>query len=104
MNISSIASAKDPVILTAEDRNRMARLYEEVQIRLEEMAMITARTLRVNVGRGTQVRFCPWAPGAEFEVEAVELIRTQHVSGGYNYKEGTCFQVDGAGAEACPHP
>ena len=29
----------------------MSRLYEEVRIRLEEMAMITARTLKLNSGR-----------------------------------------------------
>ena len=36
----------------------MARLYEEVRIRLEEMAMITARNLKMNSGwrRGGPVR------------------------------------------------
>lgn len=102
MNISSTELVKDPVILPSEDRNRMARLFEEVQIRLEEMAMITARTLKINAGRGSQVRFCPYAPGAEINVEAVELIRTRHGRGCYDYSQGSCFELDGAGTEACP--
>jgi hypothetical protein len=34
-----------PVHLSAEDRARMTRLFEEVSGRLEEMALITARNL-----------------------------------------------------------
>jgi hypothetical protein len=84
MNISSsIPPAIDPVILPIEDRNRMARLFEEVQTRLEEMAMITARTLRMNVDRCSQITFRPYASGTDSEREAVELIRTPHHRGGY---------------------
>ena len=90
------------VILPAEDRNRMARLYEEVRIRLEEMSMITARTLRINSGGGRQVKFCPLASGADVEVEAVELFRAPHGHGCYDYRQGACFEFEGAGSEACP--
>ena len=82
----------EPVILSSEDRNRMSRLYEEVRIRLEEMAIITTRTLKMNAGGRAEVKFCPGVPEVDFEAEAVELIRTLHA----------CFELDGAGSEACP--
>jgi hypothetical protein len=91
--------AKDPIILPAEDRNRMSRLYEEVWIRLEEMAMITARTLKLNASRGSDVKFCPLAAGAEVRREAVELFRTTRGHGCYDYREGACFEFEGAGLE-----
>jgi hypothetical protein len=91
-----------PVVLSCEDRNRMSRLYEEVRIRLEEMAMITARTLRMKAARSSSVTFCPFPTGAGMEVEAVELIRTQLGRGCYDYRQGTCFDYDGAGVESCP--
>src|SRR5438105_15183095 len=94
--------AKEPVILPAEDRNRMSRLYEEVRIRLEEMAMITTRTLKIHAGRGSEVGFCPIASGAEAEFEAVKLVRTSRGSGCYDYRQGACFELEGAGSEACP--
>ena len=90
------------VILPAEDRCRMSRLYEEVRVRLEEMAMITARTLKMHAGRGSEVGFCPIAPGAEAELEAVKLVRTPRGCGCYDYRQGACFEFVGAGSEACP--
>ena len=91
-----------PVILASEDRNRMSRLYEEVRIRLEEMAMITARTLKISAGRNTEVKFCPFASVPDVEIEAVELIRTFEGRGCYDYRRGACFEFEGAGPEVCP--
>ena len=96
--------AKETVILPAEDRNRMSRLYEEVRIRLEEMAMITSRTLKLNSGRRAEIRFLPLASGAEVEFEAVELVCTSQRCGGYDYRQGSCFELEGAGSEACLSP
>jgi hypothetical protein len=89
-----------PVILSSEDRHRMTRLYEEVRIRLDEMAMITARTLKICDGRSAEVKFCPLSSGVE--VEAVELLRNSHTRGCYDYRQGACFEFEGAGSEACP--
>jgi hypothetical protein len=101
MSDSALLTNK-PVVLSCEDRNRMSRLYEEVRIRLEEMAMITARTLKMKAARSSSVTFCPFPAGVEMEVEAVELIRTQLGRGCYDYRQGTCFDFEGAGAEARP--
>ena len=87
------------VILPAEDRCRMSRLYEEVRVRLEEMAMITARTLKINASRGSDVKFCPLAAGADGGRETVELFRTTRGQGCYDYREGACFEFEGAGLE-----
>jgi hypothetical protein len=83
---------KRPVVLSLEDRSRMARLYEEVRIRLEEMAMIAARNLKMNSGWDAEVQFVAHAP--ETEVEAVELIRTARGCGCYDYRLGECFEVE----------
>ena len=92
MTKSPMLLAKDTVLLSAEDRNRMSRLYEEVRIRLEEMAMITARTLKMSGGRSSEVRFRSFAPAAEIEFEPVELVRTSERSGFYDYRQGICFE------------
>ncbi len=89
------------VILPAEDRCRMSRLYEEVRVRLEEMAMITARTLKLHSGPRAEVRFCPLPPGADVEFEAIELLSTSQRCGCYDYRQGSCFELDEAGSEAC---
>src|SRR5215467_10285935 len=94
--------AKEPVVLPAEDRNRMARLYEEVRTRLEEMAMITARTLKLHAGAGSEIQFSPFASGLEAGFEAVEIVRTPEGCGCYDYAQGACFESDGAGTEARP--
>jgi hypothetical protein len=101
MSDSPVLLANELVMLSAEDRNRMSRLYEEVRIRLEEMAMITARTLKMNAGRASEVRFCSFGLVTEIEFEAVELIRASRGSGYYDYREGACYEVGGAGSEAC---
>ena len=93
--------AQKTVILPAEDRCRMSRLYEEVRVRLEEMAMITARTLKLNSGPRAEVRFCPLPPGADVEFEAIELVYTSQRCGCYDYRQGSCFELDEAGSEAC---
>jgi len=90
------------ITLPSEDRHRMSRLYEEVRTRLEEMAMITARTLKTGTGRTSTIQFCPLPPGTENEFEAVELIHTENGCGCYDYHQGECFEFEGAGAEARP--
>jgi hypothetical protein len=47
------------VELTADDRQRMRRLSEEVRGRLEEMALITARTLGIGLTSDTVRKFVP---------------------------------------------
>ena len=104
MTQASMLVAKETVILPAEDRNRMSRLYEEVRIRLEEMAMITSRNLKLHSGPRAEVRFLPLASGTEVEFEAVELICNSQRCGGYDYRQGSCFELEGAGPEACLSP
>jgi hypothetical protein len=77
----------------------MARLYEEVRIRLEEMAMITARNLKLKSGWDTEVYFVPFTPDTGAGFEAVELIHTRIGCGCYDYRQGECFEFAGAGAE-----
>src|SRR4051812_20988548 len=88
------SSMKDAVILSSDDRNRMTRLYEEVLTRLEEMAMITGRTLKLNGGVGSEVKFNPVTTDERRESRAVEIVRTPHISGCYDYEAGTCFERD----------
>src|SRR5437879_3207972 len=102
MDEPSILPAKEPVMLPAEDRNRMSRLYEEVRTRLEEMAMITARTLRMSGVAGSEAQFSPLATGADGEFLAVELIRTSQSCGCYDYGRGACFEFERAGREVRP--
>jgi hypothetical protein len=94
---------KEAVILPAEDRTRMSRLYEEVRIRLEEMAMITTRTLKIRAGHVLEIKFHPFASWGEVEFEAVELVRTPQGYGCYDYRQGSCFESEGAGSEDLPH-
>lgn len=47
------------VNLTPQDRERMQRLSEEIQGRLEEMGLIMSRTLGVNFGRDALLKFAP---------------------------------------------
>lgn len=86
-------AAKEPIILPSEDRIRMARLYEEVLTRLEEMAMITARTLRMNAGAGSTVKFNPLAEEGKVEFTSVEIVCTAQGCGCYDYREGACFET-----------
>jgi hypothetical protein len=86
------SAAKEAIILPAEDRNRMARLYEEVLTRVEEMAMITARTLKIQAGARVAVRFNPLVEGT-VDFTAVEIVRTPQSRGCYDYREGACFKT-----------
>ena len=83
--------AKDTVILPSEDRIRMTRLYEEVFTRLEEMAMITARALKLDARADYAVKFNPMAEQEKREFAAVEIVSTLEGSGCYDYREGACF-------------
>lgn len=95
MNRNRLSAVKESVFLPTEDRNRMSRLYEEVWVRLDEMAMITARTLKLHASRPCEVRFCPVTPKAESECEAVELVRTSGSGWGcYDYRQGLCFDSE----------
>lgn len=70
---------------------RMTRLYEEVVTRLEEMAMIAARALKLDAGAGSTIRFNPLAEDSEVEFGAVGILSTPHGEGCYDYREGVCF-------------
>jgi hypothetical protein len=102
MNPTSELHDKEPVFLASEDRNRMSRLYEEVWIRLEEMAMIMSRSLKMEIGREREVCFCPLESEQRLEFEAVELVRTPRGRGWYDYRRGLCFESDGP--EAADRP
>src|SRR5689334_2994200 len=91
MSSAQLSARKDAVLLYAEDRHRMTRLYEEVLTRVEEMAMITARALGKRPGPIAQVGFGPLA-GNQMEWQAVELIRFENGSGCYDYCQGVCFE------------
>ena len=84
---------REQIILQSEDRNRLTRLYEEVVVRLEEMALITARTLRMDAGGRFVVKFNPLVEGDETELTAVEIISTPEGRGYYDYREGACFRT-----------
>jgi hypothetical protein len=63
------------VELSTEDRQRMRRLTEEVRGRLEEMALITARTLGVPLSPDAVRKFVPVAAEADRpHVVHVEII------------------------------
>jgi hypothetical protein len=81
------------IILSSEDRIRMTRLYEEVLTRLEEMAMITARTLKMHASAASTVKFNPILEHREFDFAAVEIISTNQGQGCYDYREGACFRT-----------
>ncbi len=72
----------------------MTRLYEEVLTRLEEMAMIVVRTLRTEAAAGSPVLFNPLRQSDGSEIAAVEIVRTAHGRGCYDYREGACFETD----------
>lgn len=72
----------------------MTRLYEEVQTRLEEMAMIISRTLKIQADRNAQVMFSPRALAAGAESTPVEIIRTPCGGGCYDYDQGACIQCE----------
>ena len=68
-------SDSDRVELSSEDRQRMRRLSEEVRARLEEMALITARTLGTSLDVRAVRKFVPVpSPSDEAHVVHVEII------------------------------
>ena len=91
MNGAPRRAGKEPIILPSEDRIRMTRLYEEVLTRLEEMAMITARTLKMDAGADSTIKFNPLAEEDEVEFTAIEIVSTAQGRGCYDYREGACF-------------
>ena len=85
---------KNTVILPADDRIRMTRLYEEVFTRLEEMAMITARAIKLDARANFAVKFIPLTEQKDYEFAAVEIVSTEECSGCYDYREGACFGTE----------
>jgi hypothetical protein len=81
------------IILPSDDRMRMTRLYEEVSTRLEEMAMITARTLKMNATAGSVIRFNPLEEDGGLEFGAVEIVTSRQGHGCYDYRDGACFRT-----------
>jgi len=77
----------------------MTRLYEEVFTRLEEMAMITARALKLDTRADFAVKFNPMAEQDEREFAAVEIVSMPEGSGCYDYREGACFGTTTEGVE-----
>lgn len=82
---------RETILLNADDRHRMTRLYEEVLTRLDEMAMITARTLSMSAVVESEVLFRPALPGETEAFRCVELVRWPQGSGCYDYRQGSCF-------------
>lgn len=90
------------VKLNEYDRERMARLYEEVKGRLLEMSLIMARNLNMSVSERTTVMLRPIGiePGVQADsVQQARGIVEVHCTqtpdgvwecGCYDYDEGTC--------------
>ena len=90
--------AEKMIVLSAEDRNRMSRLYEEVRTRLEEMAMIATRTLKVAGDRKSEAQFLnPFREG-DGGLGAVAIVRTTRGFACYDYGQGSCFEVENPGS------
>lgn len=92
-NGNRLEAEKEAILLPFEDRNRMTRLYEEVVARLEEMAMITARTLRMDDRAEFSVKFRPLSEGDGAEFTAAEIVSTLRTGGCYDYRYGTCYRT-----------
>ena len=85
---------KRPILLPADDRIRMTRLYEEVFTRLEEMAMITTRAIKLDAGSNCAVKFNPLPEHSGLELAAVEIVSTEEYRGCYDYRTGACFGTE----------
>ena len=72
----------------------MTRLYEEVVTRLEEMAMITVRALKMDAQMELAVKFNPLAEQREHDLPTVEIVSTAECVGCYDYRQGACFGVE----------
>jgi hypothetical protein len=93
-------SENDGIDLKSEDRERMQRLSEEVRGRLEEMALITARTLGTDKKEGTRVQFLPVGLRPDDSGDGVVLQVLSPADEGFEcicYKDppGICFPCDG---------
>lgn len=93
------------VELPDADKQRMARLYEEVQGRLREMSLIVARNLGMQISGRTKVmlhpvdlKAAPQSPSDEpttssnghVEVHCTETSPGHFECGCYDYDAGTC--------------
>jgi len=94
MSTVHLQPTNETVLLDAEDRHRMTRLYEEVLTRLDEMAMITARTLGMRSAATADVLFHPIPSRQAGGFHAVEVLRGARVSGCYDYTHGSCFEFN----------
>jgi hypothetical protein len=87
--------------LAPADRERMQRLSEEVRGRLQEMALITARTLGVAFDKDTAVKFVPVEVKAANELGVamnIEIICGPGGCGCYVDPPGICeFPCGAAG-------
>jgi len=72
----------------------MYRLYEEVRTRLEEMAMITTRILRISEDCRAEVQFTSPFREEDPEFGAVAIVRTSRGYACYDYAQGVCFEYD----------
>ena len=81
-------------MLPADDRIRMTRLYEEVFTRLEEMAMITARAIKLDDRANFAVKFNPLSEQRGLDFAAVEIVSTEEYRGCYDYRAGACFGTE----------
>lgn len=101
MNSGRYPGGDDFVELSEPDKQRMARLYEEVHSRLVEMSLIVARNLGMNISERTTVMLRPinvkanktteQAPaGRKVEVHCTETSAGHFECGCYDYEAGTC--------------
>ncbi len=94
-----MAEAKsNKVQLSADDRQRMQRLSEEIRARLEEMAMIFSRTMKIDLGKDAVLKFKP-EPVATADPHARPLQHIEIICA----PDGTCgCYVDPPGI--CEYP
>jgi hypothetical protein len=87
--------------LAPADRERMQRLSEEVRGRLQEMALITTRTLGISMDRDTVVKFAPVETRADDDpgvVTNIEIVCGPAGCGCYVDPPGICeFPCGAAG-------
>jgi hypothetical protein len=71
----------DRTELRADDRERMQRLSEEVRGRLMEMALITTRTLGIELDRDAVVKFLPVQLSSDDSRDGLALQILERASG-----------------------
>jgi len=82
------------VELAHEDRQRMARLYEEVNGRLAEMGMIVSRTLGLSEPENRTLSFQPMTQDAAIarnRFQGTKIVCTPVGCGCYDYDGGECW-------------